>query len=87
MRVLRTLTNSSHIFLRHIQKGKNPKHTVIGQVAIINSNSGLGTSLKYHIKGVKDIKEDICWNEHRVLYAGDESLDSTHEISIALHVN
>ena len=28
-------------------------------------------------KWVRGIKEDTCWDEHWVLYTGDESLDST----------
>ena len=32
------------------------------------------------------IKEDTC-DEHGVLYVGDESLDSTPEIIIALYAN
>ena len=33
------------------------------------------------------IKEDTCWNEHWVLFGGDESLDSTPEIIIAQYAN
>ena len=39
------------------------------------------------VKWTKGIKEDTCWDEHRVLYVGDESLDSTPEITIALYAN
>ena len=37
-------------------------------------------------KCVRSIKEDIYWDEHWVLYIGDESLDSTSEI-IVLYAN
>ena len=37
-------------------------------------------------KWVSGIK-DTCWDEHWVLYVGDESLDSTAEIIIALYAN
>ena len=37
-------------------------------------------------KRVMGLKEDTCWDEHRVLYVGDESVDST-EIIIALYAN
>ena len=33
-------------------------------------------------KWVMGIKEDTCWDEHWVLYVGDELLDSTPEIII-----
>ena len=36
---------------------------------------------------VRGIKEDICWDEYWVLYIGDESLESTPEIIIALYAN
>ena len=36
---------------------------------------------------VRGIKEDIGWDEHRVLYVGDESLESTPEIILALYAN
>ena len=36
---------------------------------------------------VMDIKEDICCDEHYVLYVSDESLNSTPETNIALYVN
>ena len=32
-------------------------------------------------------KEDTCWDDHWVLYVGDESLDSTPEIITALYAN
>ena len=38
-------------------------------------------------KWARGIKEDICWDEHWVLYVGDKSLDSTPKIIIALHAN
>ena len=38
-------------------------------------------------KWVRDIKEDTCGDEHLVLYKGDESLESTPEIIIALYAN
>ena len=38
-------------------------------------------------KRVMGLKEDTCWDEHRVSYVGDESLDSTPEITIALYAN
>ena len=37
-------------------------------------------------KWVRGIKEGTCW-EHWVLYIGDESLESTPEIIIALYAN
>ena len=37
-------------------------------------------------KWVRDIKVDTCWDEHWVLYLGDESLESTPE-NIALYAN
>ena len=36
---------------------------------------------------VKGIKENICWDEHWVLYVNDESLNSTPETIITLYVN
>ena len=33
------------------------------------------------------IKEGTCYDEHQVWYVGDESLNSTPETNIALHVN
>ena len=39
-----------------------------------------------HFKWVREIKEDACWNEHWVLYIGDDSLESTPEI-IAPYAN
>ena len=38
-------------------------------------------------KWVRGIKEDTLWDEHWVLYVGDESPDSTPEIIIALYAN
>ena len=38
-------------------------------------------------KWARSIKEDTCLDEHWVLYVGDESLDSTHKILIALYAN
>ena len=38
-------------------------------------------------KWARGIKEATCWDEHWVLYVGDESLDSTPEIIIALYAN
>ena len=38
-------------------------------------------------KWVRGIKEDTCWDEHWVLYIGDESLESTPEIIIVLYAN
>ena len=35
----------------------------------------------------KGIKEDTCWDEHWVLYVGDELLDSTPEIIVALYAD
>ena len=35
----------------------------------------------------KELKEDTCWDEHSVLYAGDESLDSTPEIISELYAH
>ena len=35
----------------------------------------------------KGHKEHTCWDEHWVLYLGDESLESTPEIIIALYTN
>ena len=32
-------------------------------------------------------EEDICWDEHWVLYVEDESLDSSPEIIIVLYAN
>ena len=32
------------------------------------------------------IKEGACWDEHWVLYVGDESLSSIPEITITLYV-
>ena len=37
-------------------------------------------------KCIRGIKEDT-WDEHWVLYIGDESLESTSEIIIALYAN
>jgi len=36
---------------------------------------------------VLGIKEGPCWDEHGVLYVGDESLDSAPEASAALNGN
>ena len=36
---------------------------------------------------VRGIKEDTCWDEHWVLYIGDESLESTPEIIIVLYAD
>ena len=38
-------------------------------------------------KWVRGIKEDTCWDEHWVLYIGDESLESAHESIVALDAN
>ena len=38
------------------------------------------------VKWVRDIKEGTC-DEHRVLYAGEESLNLTPEANIPWHVN
>ena len=38
-------------------------------------------------KWVRGTKEDTCWDEHWVLYMGDESLESTPVITIALYAN
>ena len=38
-------------------------------------------------KWVRGIKEDTCRDEDWVLYIGDESLESTPEIVIALYGN
>ena len=35
-------------------------------------------------KRARGMKEDTCWDEHWVLYVGDESLESTPEIIVAL---
>ena len=35
----------------------------------------------------RGIKEDTCWDKLWVLYVGDESLDSTPEIIVALYAN
>ena len=35
----------------------------------------------------RGIREDTCWDEHWVLYAGDESLNSTPEIIVAIHAD
>ena len=36
---------------------------------------------------VMGIKENICWDEHLVLYVSDESLGFTPEINTILYVN
>ena len=38
-------------------------------------------------KWARGIEEGTCWDEHWVLYVGDESLDATSEIIIALYAN
>ena len=38
-------------------------------------------------KWVRGIKEDIFWDEHWLLYIGDESLESTPDIIVALYTN
>ena len=38
-------------------------------------------------KWIRGIKEDTCWDEHWVLYTGDESRESTPAIIIALYAN
>ena len=38
-------------------------------------------------KWLRGIKEDTCWDEHWVLYTGDESRESTPAIIIALYAN
>ena len=38
-------------------------------------------------KWVMGIQEGSCWDEHWVLHVSDESLNSTPETSITLHVN
>ena len=38
-------------------------------------------------KWVRGIKEETGWDEHWVLYIGDESLESTLKIIIALYAN
>ena len=38
-------------------------------------------------KWARGIKEDTCWDEHWVLYAEDESLESTLDIIIAVYAN
>ena len=38
-------------------------------------------------KWARSIKEDTCWDDNWVLHVGDESLDSTPEIIIALYAN
>ena len=38
-------------------------------------------------KWARGIKEDTHWDENLVLYVGDESLDSTPGIIIALYAN
>ena len=38
-------------------------------------------------KRARGIKEDTCWDEPWVLHVGDESLESTPEIIIALYAN
>ena len=38
-------------------------------------------------KWMMGIKEGTCWDEHWVLYVGDESLGSTPETIITLYVN
>ena len=35
----------------------------------------------------RGIEEGTCWDEHWVLYVGDETLDSTPKIIIALYAN
>ena len=39
------------------------------------------------LNGQGGIKEDTCWDEHWVLYVGDEPLESTSEIIIVLDAN
>lgn len=46
-----------------------------------------GRLVRGWIKLVMGIKERICWNEHWVLYVGDESLDSAPETTVVLYVN
>ena len=38
-------------------------------------------------KWARGIKTDTCWDEHWVLYVGDESLGSTPEIIVLLYAN
>ena len=38
-------------------------------------------------KRVRGFKEGTCWDEHGVLDVGNESLDATPEIIIAIYVN
>ena len=38
-------------------------------------------------KWASGIKENTCWDEHWVLYVGDESRESTPEIISALYGN
>ena len=38
-------------------------------------------------KCARGIKEDTCWDEHWVLYVGEESLDYTPETIISLFAN
>ena len=38
-------------------------------------------------RGARGIRQDTCWDEHWVFYVGDESLESSSEIIIALYAN
>ena len=38
-------------------------------------------------KWTRGVKEDTCWDEHRVLNVSDESLNFTPETIITLYVN
>ena len=39
------------------------------------------------VKWMMNIKEGNCWNEYWLSYVSDESLNSTPETNITLHVN
>ena len=38
-------------------------------------------------KCIRGIKEDTCWDEHWVLYIGDQSLESAPKIVVVLYAN
>ena len=38
-------------------------------------------------KWMMGVEEGTCWNEHWVFYVSDESLNSTPETNVTLHVN
>ena len=44
----------------------------------------MGGGWARRVMGIKDL---TCYDEHRVLYVSDESLNPTSETNIALYVN